>query len=197
MSSGRAKVIFLGSQNVGKTTLMHRIAENRFLETTEPTTATAYAEYDPPGHPEVRIQLWDTSGMEKYRAINAVYYREACAAILTFDVSDRQSFDSLDLWLGDFEKSNAMTSPAVFLAGNKCDLVDSIAVEEEIARTWADGRGLPYFSVSARTGEGMEELLDALIRSVPKFLAGKGATPTTVVLESPSSIPPEENKKCC
>jgi small GTP-binding protein len=171
------------------------MVSDAFLDTADPTTASAYSEYDPPNHPDVRLQLWDTSGMEKYRAINSIYYREACAALLTFDIADRQSFDSSELWLGDFEKSNAMTNPAVFLVGNKCDLIDSAAVDEELARSWADEHRLSYFSVSARTGEGMAELLDALVRSVPKFLSA--SEPAQSIVAIPTQDVPGEEKKCC
>jgi small GTP-binding protein len=187
-----SKVIFIGSMGVGKTTLMTRIATGKCPESTTPTTAASYYQYTPPGHDDVLIQFWDTSGMEKFRAINSVYYREACAAAITFDLTDRRSFEDLGMWLGDFEKSTAMASAVKFLVGNKCDLMDDIVVEEETARRWADDKNIQYFSLSAFTGEGVSEFVDALVQCLPRLPKPRPLDPSP----APSNAVPEKSD-CC
>jgi small GTP-binding protein len=194
MAVSRPKVIFTGSLSVGKTTLLARITTNEFSGMTEPTTACAYSAFSPPGHPEVSIQFWDTSGMERFRSINKVYYREAVAAVLVFSLADQHSFDELNMWLGDFKTETTVTNPAIFLTGNKCDLTDSLVVEEEAIRTWADERGFEYFVVSAYTGEGVAELLDAIVRFVPKGNALANTTPVNVQIDQPAAA---EGSGCC
>jgi small GTP-binding protein len=191
-----SKVIFLGSMSVGKTSLITRITTGKFPELTSPTTATAHAQFSPKDHPGVVIQFWDTSGMEKYRAINSIYYREACAALLVFDLTERQSFDDVGMWLGDFEKSTAMENSVKFLVGNKCDLVSEIVVEEELARSWSDERGIQYFAVSGLTGEGISELIDALVRCVPRMPSSSPQQPLISIQKQPDAIP-EEKPGCC
>jgi small GTP-binding protein len=162
------KVVFIGSISVGKTTLMTRMADDRFDPNTEPTTCGAYAQYRPPGQSEVVVQFWDTAGMERYKSINKIYYRDAVAALLTFDLSDRATFTALAKWKDEFEKENTLSNAIVILVGNKCDLWDQIEVTEEDARAWAQEHGMEYFAVSAMNGEGVSELLDALMRSLPR-----------------------------
>jgi Ras-related protein Rab-5C len=174
------KVVFIGSISVGKTTLMTRMADDRFDPNTEPTTCAAYAQYAPPGDEDLLVQFWDTAGMERYKSINKIYYQDAVVALLTFDLSDRKTFADLNMWRDEFERENTLTGAVIILVGNKCDLVgsksdlaDKTHVSEEEARTWAEENGVEYFAVSAMTGEGVSELLEALVRSLPR----KGAKP--------------------
>jgi small GTP-binding protein len=194
MTVTKPKVIFTGSMNVGKTTLLSRITTDEFTGMTEPTTACAVSAWTPRDHPNLAIQLWDTSGMERFRSINKIYYREAIAAILVFSLLDQSSFDELEMWLQDFKTESTITNPSIFLTGNKCDVTDSVAIKEETARTWADDHGLPYFVVSAYTGEGIPELIDALVRCVPKGPSMANSAPR-VKIDEPAEPPKESG--CC
>jgi small GTP-binding protein len=185
------KVVFIGSISVGKTTLVTRMANDRFDPNTEPTTCAAWAQYTPPGEDSLPVQFWDTAGMERYKSINKIYYRDAVVALLTFDLSDRKSFTDLNMWRDEFERENTLTGAVIILVGNKCDLAGTAQVSEEEARTWAEENGVEYFAVSAMTGEGVSELLQALVRSLPR----KGAKP----LRRQPRIGKDEEKggKCC
>jgi small GTP-binding protein len=162
------KVVFIGSINVGKTTLMTRMADDCFDPNTEPTTCAAYSQYCPPGESDIVVQFWDTAGMERYKSINKIYYHDAVVALLTFDLTDKKTFTDLAVWKDEFEKENTLGNAVVILVGNKCDLVDRIKVTEEDAWTWAQENGMEYFAVSAMNGEGVSELLEGLVRSLPR-----------------------------
>jgi small GTP-binding protein len=167
MSSCRGcKVVLFGSINVGKTALLSRIRDDRFDSQTEPTTCAGYAVYRSPLDDSVAIQFWDTAGMERYHSINRMYYHDAVGAILTFDLTKRKSFDDCDDWLDEFQKFNTVMDPLIILAGNKCDLEHEVTEEE--ARAWAAAHSIQYFAVSARSGEGVSELLDGLVNALPK-----------------------------
>jgi small GTP-binding protein len=163
-----SKVVFIGSINVGKTTLMTRVADDRFDPNTEPTTCAAYAQYRPHDDSDMLIQFWDTAGMERYKSINKLYYHDAVAALLVFDLTNRKSFDEVNDWKNGFEKENGVGTAVVILVGNKCDLTARIEVGEEDALNWAQKHGVQYFAVSAQTGEGVSELLDGLVKSLGK-----------------------------
>jgi small GTP-binding protein len=128
-----AKVIFIGSISVGKTSLMVRIAENRFDGQTEPTTCASYAQYSPPEVDSVVLRFCDTAGLERYRAINRIYYRDAAVVLLTFDLSDRRTFDDVGRWKEEFEKEASVGHAIVILVGNKCDRLQESQVPEEEA----------------------------------------------------------------
>jgi small GTP-binding protein len=169
------------------------MADNRFDPDISPTAAAAFCQWRPEGTDGILIQFWDTSGMEKYRSINQIYYREALAALLVFDMTDRRSFEAIPGWKKDFEAENTVSNAIVVLVGNKCDLIDRIEVLEEETRSWADENGLKYFPVSALTGEGVLELLDGLVRTLPRqILKGKSLS---LVLDDPPNA--GDNRGCC
>jgi small GTP-binding protein len=188
------KVIFLGSVGVGKTTLMTRMSENRFDPDTHPTAAAAFCQWKPEGTDGLVIQFWDTSGMERFRSINRIYYRQAVAAIIVFDLTDARTFAEVDNWKKDFDHENTLSHAVVILVGNKCDLGEKCNVTEEDARTWADDNAAQYFAVSAMTGEGVIELLDGLVRTIPRRTVKGGKSLSLVLDEQQSATSP---KHCC
>jgi small GTP-binding protein len=181
------RVVVIGTAAVGKTALINRIIHSRFDTITQPTTGTAFYEYksDHPVHPEV--QHWDTAGKERYRSVNSVFYREAIAAILTFDLTSFQSFQELESWLNEFI-TNAQPNPTVVLCGNKCDLGDQLEVEPDDIRQFCDAHQLSFFQTSACTGEGVAELMAGLLNGIPALQA---PTSTQIL------VPENEKGKCC
>jgi Rab family protein len=95
-----------------------------------------------------------------------MYFHNAIAALLTFDLSRRKSFGDCSGWLDEFQKVNTQTNPIIILVGNKCDLQPEVTEEE--ARAWAAAQAITYFPVSALSGEGVVELLDGLVNALPK-----------------------------
>jgi small GTP-binding protein len=183
------RIVVIGSASVGKTCLINRIVECKFSSVTAPTTGTAFYAYRPehPDHPE--IQLWDTAGMERYRSLNKVFYREAVGAILVFDLTSYSSFQDLDSWLREFI-ANARSNPCIVLCGNKSDLQDEREVQEnEIVSFCADHDSLNFFETSAQTGDGVSRMMKCLLDLLPKEAF---AIQTTV-------LSPEEPKEkgCC
>jgi small GTP-binding protein len=69
----------------------------------------------------VRAQIWDTAGQERYRAITNAYYRQAIGVLLVYDVTHRQSFESLGRWLTEV-REHADSKVQIILVGNKSDM---------------------------------------------------------------------------
>jgi small GTP-binding protein len=144
-----------------------RVLESRYLEQLAPTPcATFYrCKFAHTTHPEV--QLWDTGGMERYRSVNQVFYRDAVGAILVFDLTSHVTFQELDGWLQEFI-TNARPNPSVVLCGNKKDLIDEREVEESEIISFCRARGnLNFFETSAFTGEGIDLALFCLLDLLP------------------------------
>jgi small GTP-binding protein len=116
--------------------------------------------------------------MERYRSVNSIYYREAVAAILVFDLTNYQSFQESESWLNEFI-THAQPNPAVVLCGNKCDLADAFEVEADQIRSFSSQHELLYFQVSAATGESVPEMVKALIRALP---VSEAPVSTTLIL---------------
>jgi small GTP-binding protein len=188
------KVILLGSVGVGKTTLLTRISENRFDPDTQPTASAAFCPWTPDNGDGMAIQFWDTSGMEKYRSVNRIYYRDSVAALLVFDLTDKRTFEEIDIWTQEYRSQNTLANAILILVGNKCDLGDKCIVKEEDARTWADENAAQYFPVSAMTGEGVVELLDGFVRTMPRRMV-KTVNSLALVLDDP--VQEKSAGRCC
>jgi small GTP-binding protein len=166
-----ARVVMIGESAVGKTSLVYRLCEGTWNATTRPTVSTAFylLKSESPDGEEQSLQIWDTAGAERYRALNSVYYHNAMGGILVFDLLSRDSFDSLDSW---FEEFTGLAQPGAIVAivGNKVDLIRERepAVRPDEAEKFAKARGLRYFSTSAQDGTGVAELAKYMLAVVPQ-----------------------------
>ncbi|KAH7077985.1 P-loop containing nucleoside triphosphate hydrolase protein [Paraphoma chrysanthemicola] len=125
-NSLEAKIVVLGSQGVGKTSLVHRYVKNAFTPPT--TTSTIGASFltkrvvDIDTSTVVRLQIWDTAGQERFRSISKLYYRGANAAVLCYDITDPNSFDEMGRWLKEL-KTNLGDDIILHIVGTKSDVV--------------------------------------------------------------------------
>ncbi|KAF2019726.1 GTP-binding protein yptV5 [Aaosphaeria arxii CBS 175.79] len=125
-NSLEAKIVVLGSQGVGKTSLVHRYVRNAF---TPPTTAsTIGASFltkrvtDIDTSTTVRLQIWDTAGQERFRSISKLYYRGANAGVLCYDITDEESFLEMGRWMKEL-KDNLGSDIILHVVGTKSDIV--------------------------------------------------------------------------
>ncbi|OJJ88646.1 Rab family GTPase [Aspergillus glaucus CBS 516.65] len=130
-SSLEAKIVVLGSQGVGKTSLVHRYVQNTFSPTT--TTPTLGASFitqrilDRTSDTIVRLQIWDTAGQERFRSISRLYYRGAHACLLCYDITDEKSFEEMAGWLKELKDNLAVGDDGegivIHVVGTKSDVV--------------------------------------------------------------------------
>merc|ERR1712051_294457 len=110
----------------------------------------------------IRLQLWDTAGQERFRTITSSYYRRANGVIVTYDITDRTSFDHVRQWLGEIEKYAAPGTKAL-IVGNKCDMSSKRVISFEGGRELADSLGLEFVETSARVAHNVEVAFAALV----------------------------------
>ncbi|GLI81916.1 hypothetical protein PoHVEF18_010311 [Penicillium ochrochloron] len=135
-SSLEAKIVVLGAQGVGKTSLVQRYVRNAFNPAT--TTSTVGASFvtkrvlDTTSDTTVRLQIWDTAGQERFRSISRLYYRGAHACLLCYDITDENSFQEMAGWLRELRRNigggggpgEGDTDPLVIhVVGTKSDIV--------------------------------------------------------------------------
>ncbi len=168
------KVIVVGAGKVGKTSLTIRFAEDRFRESYLPTlgvdflTKTATVEGK-----IVKVQLWDTGGQEFVMSLLPFYFSGAAGAVLVFDITNRNSFNSLDYWLKQI-RNNAGDVP-ITLVGNKIDIADQRKISLEEAQTYAKEKNLIYIETSAKTGISVPDLFANVIEVIMKNEMKKAA----------------------
>lgn len=161
------RLIIIGESTVGKSCLLRRFTDSRFVEHNDPTVGvdfhTKLVQID--GH-HLKLQLWDTAGQERFRAITRSYFRNAVGALLVFDISDRQTFAKLPEWMDDVLQSAKPHTPVFILIGNKSDLDRQRQVQYKEAQQFANHHKMDYCETSARSGEKVEEAFTLLGRRI-------------------------------
>jgi small GTP-binding protein len=153
------KVILLGSTLVGKTSIVSWILHGSHDPSVEATVGAAFSTKTMAvGTTKMRLELWDTAGQERFKALAPLYFRGTNCAIVTFSLTDHHSLSEVEFWTSALMQ-NVSPPPAVFVTGNKVDLVDQRAVEESEAKEIAERFGAEYWEVSAKTGTNMLELI--------------------------------------
>ncbi|KAL1954532.1 hypothetical protein VTO42DRAFT_1092 [Malbranchea cinnamomea] len=127
-NSLEAKIVVLGAQGVGKTSLVQRYVKNTFTpETTASTVGASFVTkrvLDPTSDTVVRLQIWDTAGQERFRSITRLYYRGANAGLLCYDITDENSFQEMAGWLVELRRNLGEDNPIVIhVVGTKADIV--------------------------------------------------------------------------
>ncbi|OJD40013.1 ras-like gtp-binding protein [Diplodia corticola] len=165
-SDVEAKVVVLGSQGVGKTSLVHRYVKNAFANTTSTVGASFLTKkvVDIDTSTVVRLQIWDTAGQERYRSISKLYYRGANAAVLCYDITDPKSFEEMGRWLIEL-KNNLGDDIILHVVGTKVDRV----AEDPSARKVPFERCIAYVAENLFPQQTQQ---DKQTTSVPKSLWG-------------------------
>ena len=154
------KVILIGDSNTGKTSLINRFVNKTFDEKYLCTIGVDFfmktIEVD---EQTIKLQIWDTAGMEKYKSISSSYYRGSHAAFVIFDLTNKNTFDSITKWIEAYHKSNnPQFQKNVILIGNKSDLVDSREITRAEAENFAKMNKMMYWETSAKEGNNVEEV---------------------------------------
>ena len=115
----------------------------------------------------MRLQLWDTAGQERFRSLTSNFFGRADGFILTYDISNRPSFDHVIGWMRDI-KTRAPPECDIVLCGNKCDLDNDRVVQYEEGKQLADEYGVQFFETSALTGHDVEPMFTALATTIKR-----------------------------
>ena len=141
----------------------------------------------------IKLQIWDTAGQERFRTITKTYYKGAHGIILTYDVTDQNSFKNIRNWIKQIE-ANAQTNVCKVLVGNKCDKPDRVVTEEE-GRKLASDFNMSFFETSAKTNQNVNEVFTFLTQEILKNNEGKTQTSAGDKLKPGQSK--EGKKGCC
>ena len=105
---------------------------------------------------QIKLQIWDTAGQESFRSITRSYYRGAAGALLVYDITRRDTFKHLSIWLEE-ARQHSQSNMVIMLIGNKNDLEHRRAVSFEEGKAFADANGLIFMETSAKTAFNVEQ----------------------------------------
>eukprot|EP00877_Chromochloris_zofingiensis_P004891 jgi/Chrzof1/14402/Cz09g01070.t1 len=198
------KLVFLGDQSVGKTSIITRFMYDKFDNTYQATigidflSKTMYLE-----DRTVRLQLWDTAGQERFRSLIPSYIRDSSVAVVVYDVTNRQSFMNTARWIQEVRTERG-SDVIIFLVGNKTDLVDKRQVSIEEGDTKARELNVNFIETSAKAGFNIKALfrkiaaalpgMESVSQNKPEDMVNVQLTPSTVTL---SANPPQQQASTC
>ncbi|KAJ4978205.1 hypothetical protein NE237_008985 [Protea cynaroides] len=163
------KLVLLGDGRVGKTSLVLRYVTNSFSEKQEATAQASYLtkRLVIEGVP-ITLAIWDTAGQERFHALGPIYYRDADAALLVYDITDDDTFIRVKNWVKELQQM-APKNIIMAIAANKSDLVRSKKFDVQEADSYAASIGAKLFVTSAKLGSGIDEVfLDVATRVLQK-----------------------------
>jgi len=197
--SSSVKLVLLGEAAVGKSSLVMRFVNNDFQENKEPTIGAAFLtqKCNLPTR-TIKFEIWDTAGQERFASLAPMYYRNAQAALVVYDITKASSLTKAQHWVAELQRQ---ASPGIVIAlvGNKFDLAstsssssdastggddadaagtageeedgaesDARKVPTKQAKAYADEEGLLFFETSAKTGLNVAEVFTAIANAIPE-----------------------------
>ena len=167
-SSKTFKILTIGESGVGKTCILRRFVENKFLKN---HLATIGIDFKTKtliiNKQEIKLKIWDTAGQERFRNITTQYYKGADGIVLIYDVTDDASYEKIRDWMEQILSNTKREDIGLVLLGNKCDM-EPRAVTEEQGNKMAEELKVSYFETSALTGQGINEAFNELTRDIMK-----------------------------
>mmetsp|Transcript_70967 Transcript_70967/g.154202 ORF Transcript_70967/g.154202 Transcript_70967/m.154202 type:complete len:214 (+) Transcript_70967:65-706(+) len=194
------KLVFLGEQAVGKTSVITRFMYDTFDNSYQATigidflSKTMYLE-----DRTARLQLWDTAGQERFRSLIPSYIRDSSGAIVVYDITNRASFISTSTWIEDV-RSERGPEVVIVLVGNKTDLADRRQVSTEEGEEKAKENGVMFIETSAKAGHNIKNLFRQLAQALPGQEEASGADAggaNNVTLRDIAPTPTADQKKNC
>ena len=162
------KILTIGESGVGKTSILRRFVENKFLKNHLATIGIDFKTKNLIiNNQEIKLKIWDTAGQERFRNITTQYYKGADGIVLVYDVTDDASYEKIRDWMEQIVSNTQKDELGLVLLGNKCD-VEPRAVSEEQGNKMAGELGISYFETSALSGQGINEAFEQLTRDIMK-----------------------------
>ena len=164
-------MIIVGNTNIGKSSIMQRYVKKKFTANSTETVGVDFMQsrYKSENDEKCVIKIWDTCGQERYRSLIKSYFNSSDGIIIGFDLTNIQSFKDVTMWLNKADQAGNPGVPMV-LVGNKNDLTEERQVDFGEAQHLANKLNLNYFETSAKTGDGIEQLMPGFFEAMLLYM---------------------------
>ena len=162
------KVLLLGDSSVGKTCFLLRYCDKSFQDVHLSTIGLDYRlkSMTLKNNKNIKLQIWDTAGQDRFRAITKNYYKGANGIILIYDVTNMQTYENVKNWISQI-KEEASPNVIIYLVGNKIDVPDEQRlIKAEDGQKIADEFNLPFKEASAKDGTNVNEIFQELLEEI-------------------------------
>jgi len=160
------KILIIGESAVGKTSLLLRFINDSFDPNVSATIGVDFKtkKMTVEGN-TVKLAIWDTAGVERFRTLTPSYYRNAQGAIVVYDVSRRDTFNKMQTWLDELDTYTTRRNIVKMIVGNKIDK-DTREVTKEEGIKFARRHAALYIESSAKTCDGVECAFEELVQKI-------------------------------
>ena len=196
------KILLLGDSSVGKSSLFLSFMDKSWNETFVPTIGVDFKiKTINVNNMNIKYQVWDTAGQERFRTIISSYYKGAHGILLVYDITLKESFESLNDWLNEIKKNTSKNIVKV-LIGNKIDLNDKRIISFDEAKEFADNNNMKYIETSAKTATNVDQAFGLIGVELMKSFKGneeKNINKKNVVLSNSEAVIDNKQikKGCC
>lgn len=191
------KILLLGDSNVGKTSLIERFVNDKFVTTYKTTIGSDFAAKQVAIEGRyVTLQIWDTAGQERYQSLGSTFYRGTDGVFLVYDRTNEETFESVKKWKAKFTDETGCTTEEVpmILIANKSDMEE--IVEDDSGRELVQSIKLSdFFVTSACKGENVGAAFEKLTKLCLEKKKDREAVVTESVIGMQKSQP--TNQGCC
>ena len=186
------KVLLLGDTTVGKTCFLMKYTDKTFQDIHMATIGLDYRlkSMKLKNGKNIKLQIWDTAGQDRFRAITKNYYKGSHGIILIYDVTNIQTFENVKSWVNQI-REEASTNVIIYIAANKIDMEEERKVSKEEGEKLAQELGFPFMETSAKSGVNINETFDDLVERIDKVY---GNAPQK---NSKNKLYKAKSSKCC
>ena len=157
------KVVLIGESGVGKTSIISQFINETFQVNMESTSGATFSSkvVTLSNKNKIKLEIWDTAGQERYRALTKMFYKDAAAAILVCDITDKNSFIQIkEYWVDQIKQNN--DNIILIIVANKSDLYEKEAIDENEVRNYANELNANFIVSSALNRSGIEDIFVAV-----------------------------------
>ena len=159
------KLLVIGSPNVGKSNFIFRFTENKFSDNHQATIGMELKTKNLLiNNKTYKIQIWDTSGEEKFKNISRNYFLRVQGILLMFDLTNNKSFEDLDKLIKNI--INIRDKIPLIIIGNKCDLENEIVIKDEEVKKFANENDAMYIKTSAKLNKNIEYSIITFVKHI-------------------------------
>ena len=192
-------ILILGDTNVGKTSLLLNYTDNYYVGSHVATVGIDYKfKSIKIKDIDVKLQIWDTSGQERFRSLAKNYLKNADGIIFVYDITDKKTFEGVKDWIKEAESQGIYKQ---ILVGNKCDLERKREVSTDMLNKLGNKKKIKTFETSAKTGinvsKSFESLAELLVEGKSKQELNNLYRRETIKITGIKNNKKSEKKECC
>jgi Ras-related protein Rab-1A len=171
------KIIVIGNPGVGKSSILNSLIDNKFDDQYGSTLGIDFrVKTMKIDNKNIKLLLWDTAGQERFKTITSPYYRNVHGVVLVYDITDRKSFQDLNIWLHETDKY-CHENVIKIIIGNKTDIEEKRMVSYKEGKDLANDLGMIFIETSAKTLQNVEDVFVQLVNEIKKDIINHDIEP--------------------